>query len=46
MKAILLAGGQGRRLRSITGNLPKPMVPTSGTMGVGRFPVMLRSRRP
>ena len=30
MKAILLAGGQGRRLRSITGNLPKPMVPLVG----------------
>jgi len=33
MKAILLAGGQGRRLRSITGSLPKPMVPLVGVPG-------------
>ena len=30
MKAILLAGGQGRRLRSITGKLPKPLLRRSG----------------
>lgn len=27
MKAVLMAGGQGTRLRPLTSNLPKPMVP-------------------
>ena len=30
MKAIILAGGLGTRLRSIAGDLPKPMVPLNG----------------
>ena len=30
MKAILLAGGQGTRLKAVTGDLPKPMVPLLG----------------
>lgn len=30
MKAILLAGGEGRRLKAVTGELPKPMVPLLG----------------
>ncbi len=30
MKAILLGGGQGTRLREISGNLPKPMMPLLG----------------
>ena len=42
MKAILLAGGQGRRLRSITGNLPKPMVPLVGVPVLDRLLDLLR----
>ena len=30
MKAIVLAGGQGTRLKAVTGDLPKPMVPLLG----------------
>ena len=37
MKAILLAGGQGRRLRSITGKLPKPLVPLVGVPVLDRL---------
>ena len=42
MKAILLAGGQGRRLRSITGKLPKPMVPLVGIPVLDRLLELLR----
>lgn len=30
MKAIILAGGKGTRLKAVTGELPKPMVPLLG----------------
>ena len=30
MKAVIMAGGEGRRLKSITGERPKPMVPLLG----------------
>ena len=30
MKAIILAGGLGTRLKAVTGDLPKPMVPLLG----------------
>ena len=30
MKAVILAGGEGRRLKAVTGELPKPMVPLLG----------------
>ena len=30
MLAIIQAGGAGTRLKSITGDLPKPMVPLDG----------------
>lgn len=42
MKAILLAGGQGRRLRSITGKLPKPLVPLVGVPVLDRLLELLR----
>lgn len=29
-QAIILAGGQGTRLKSVTGDLPKPMVDVNG----------------
>lgn len=30
MKAVIMAGGEGRRLRAVTGESPKPMVPLLG----------------
>ncbi len=30
IKAVIMAGGEGRRLKSVTGSLPKPMVPLLG----------------
>ncbi|HEY3241369.1 MAG TPA: sugar phosphate nucleotidyltransferase, partial [Acidimicrobiia bacterium] len=27
MKAVIMAGGEGTRLRPLTSNLPKPMMP-------------------
>ena len=30
MKAIIMAGGEGRRLKPITGDMPKPLVPLCG----------------
>lgn len=30
MKAVIMAGGEGRRLRSVSGELPKPLVPLLG----------------
>ncbi|MCR5663335.1 MAG: nucleotidyltransferase family protein [Oscillospiraceae bacterium] len=30
MKAVVMAGGEGRRLRPVTGELPKPLVPLLG----------------
>lgn len=30
MKAVIMAGGEGTRLKSITGDLPKPLVPLCG----------------
>jgi NDP-sugar pyrophosphorylase family protein len=28
MKAVIMAGGEGKRLKPVTGPLPKPMVPS------------------
>ena len=30
MKAVVMAGGEGTRLRPLTSNQPKPMVPVAG----------------
>ena len=30
MKAVIMAGGFGTRLRPLTANMPKPMVPMAG----------------
>lgn len=30
MKAVIMAGGEGKRLKAVTGELPKPMVPMLG----------------
>jgi Nucleoside-diphosphate-sugar pyrophosphorylase involved in lipopolysaccharide biosynthesis/translation initiation factor 2B, gamma/epsilon subunits (eIF-2Bgamma/eIF-2Bepsilon) len=30
MKAVVMAGGEGTRLRPLTSNQPKPMVPVVG----------------
>ena len=30
MKAVIMAGGEGRRLRAVTGDMPKPLVPLLG----------------
>jgi mannose-1-phosphate guanylyltransferase/phosphomannomutase len=30
MKAVIMAGGEGKRLKTVTGDLPKPMAPMLG----------------
>lgn len=30
IQAVILAGGEGRRLKSVTGDIPKPLVPIAG----------------
>lgn len=42
MKAIILSGGQGTRLRPVTGELPKPMVPLFGRPLLEHILLLLR----
>ena len=43
MKAIIMAGGEGRRLKAVTGELPKPMVPLLGKPLMERTIELLRA---
>lgn len=42
MKAVILAGGEGTRLKSVSGGLPKPMMPLLGRPLLERIAVLLR----
>ena len=42
MKAVILAGGEGTRLRDISGGLPKPMMPLLGRPLLERIVALLR----
>lgn len=42
MKAVIMAGGEGKRLKSITGELPKPMVPLLGRPMMEHILLLLR----
>lgn len=42
MKAVILSGGAGTRLRSISGELPKPMMPLLGTPLLAHTAALLR----
>ncbi len=42
MKAVILSGGEGTRLRAVSGGLPKPMMPLLGTPLLERTVALLR----
>ena len=42
MKAIIMAGGEGRRLKPITGDMPKPLVPLCGRPVMEHIILLLR----
>ena len=42
LKAIILAGGEGKRLKPVTGALPKPMAPILGKPMMERIIELLR----
>ena len=42
MKAVILAGGEGTRLREISGGLPKPMMPILGKPMLERIVALLK----
>ena len=42
MKAVIMAGGFGTRLRPLTANLPKPMVPLVGRPVMEHIVVLLK----
>lgn len=44
MKAVILAGGMGSRLKAITGDIPKPMVPLLGRPLMEYIVELLRSQ--
>ena len=44
MKAVILAGGEGRRLRPVTGDTPKPMVELVGVPVMERTVRLLRAQ--
>ncbi len=41
-KAVIMAGGEGKRLKAVTGSLPKPMVPLLGRPLMARCVELLR----
>ena len=43
MQAVILSGGEGTRLRSVSGGLPKPMMPILGTPLLLRTVALLRA---
>ncbi len=43
MKAIIMAGGEGKRLRPITDSIPKPLLPVGGVPTIVRILSLLRS---
>src|SRR4026209_1209401 len=43
MKAVVMAGGEGTRLRPLTSNQPKPMVPVVGKPCMEHIVELLRS---
>ena len=46
MKAIILAGGKGTRLKPITCELPKPMVPVVNIPLMEHILLLLKTRHP
>jgi len=44
MKAIIMAGGEGRRLRSVSGESPKPMVPFLGRPMMEHIILLLKAQ--
>ena len=42
MKAIIMAGGEGKRLKPITGSTPKPLVPLCGRPVMEHIILLLR----
>jgi len=42
MKAVIMAGGEGKRLKAVTGELPKPMVPLLGRPVMEHIILLLR----
>ena len=42
MKAVIMAGGQGTRLKAVTGDMPKPLVPMLGRPLMEHIILLLR----
>lgn len=42
MKAVIMAGGEGSRLRPLTANRPKPMVPVANLPAMEHILLLLR----